>query len=93
MHPRIARVRVTGPFRVALNFTDGSQGVVDLAPWIAARGGVFRALQDPSFFSQVSIDREAGTLAWPNGVDLDPDMLYEAANPTPVGADRRSATT
>ena len=85
MHPRIARVRVTGPFRVALDFTDGSRGDVDLAPLIAGRGGVFQALQDPTFFAQVLVDEEAGTLAWPNGVDLDPDMLYEAANAAPVG--------
>ena len=88
MHPRIAGVHVIGPFRVALSFTDGSHGVVDLAPSIAGRGGVFEALQDPTFFAQVSVDREAGTVAWPNGVDLDPDVLYEAANANPVGGDR-----
>jgi hypothetical protein len=32
--------------------------------------------------------REAGTLVWPNGVDLDPDMLYETAHVTPVGGTR-----
>ncbi len=87
MHPRIVAVRVAGPFRVALDFTDGSHGVVDLAPLIARRGGVFGALQDPAFFGQVFVDPDAGTIVWPNGVDLDPDVLYEAANATPVGGD------
>jgi hypothetical protein len=41
---------------------------------------VFDALHDEAFFARVTIDPEAGTLAWPNGVDLDPDMLYEAAS-------------
>jgi len=87
MHPRITEVQVAGPFRVALHFTDGSHGVVDLTSWIAGRGGVFRPLQDHGYFAQVSGDREAGTLVWPNGVDLDPDMLYEAAHASPVGGD------
>ena len=69
------------PFRVALRFTDGSHGVVDLSPWISGRGGVFRALQAPAYFARVSVDAESRTIVWPNGVDLDPDMLYEAARP------------
>lgn len=80
MEPRITAVRVTGPFRVTLEFTDGSTGAVDLTSWIGRRGGVFAPLQDQGFFARVTVDREAGTLVWPNGVDLDPDMLYEAAH-------------
>lgn len=83
MHPRIVTVRATGPFELALEFTDGSTGSVDLRSWIQGRGGVFEALQDEAFFARVTIDPEAGTLVWPNGVDLDPDMLYEAASANP----------
>ena len=80
MLPRIAQVQVVGAFRVALTFTDGSDGVADVGPWIAGRGGVFALLQDPTYFARVAVDAEAGTLVWPNGADLDPDMLYEAAH-------------
>ena len=31
------------------------------------------------FFRQVAVDYEAGTLVWPNGVDLCPDVLYAEA--------------
>ena len=78
MEPRIVTVRVSGPYRLYLEFTDGSSGTVDLGAWIAGRGGVFAALQDQYFFGRVAVDREAGTIVWPNGVDLDPGMLYEA---------------
>jgi hypothetical protein len=88
MFPRITEVQVVGPFRVGLKFTDGTQGVADVGPWIAGRGGVFLALQDPAFFRQVSVDSEAGTLVWPNGADLDPDMLYEAAHAAAPGGGR-----
>jgi hypothetical protein len=85
MEPRIVAVQVVGPFQLSLEFTDGSSGAVDLTSLIAGRGGVFAALQDQSFFSRVGVDREAGTIVWPNGVDLDPDMLYEAAHATAAG--------
>lgn len=80
LHPRIMQVAVRERFQVRLHFTDGSTGVVDLAPWIVGKRGVFAALQDASFFRQVTVDPEAGTLIWPNGADLDPDVLYEAAH-------------
>jgi len=41
-----------------------------------------------AFFNRVAVDREAGTIVWPNGLDLDPDMLYEAAHDTVVGQHR-----
>lgn len=85
MFPRVTEVQVVGPFRVGLKFTDGTQGVADVGRWIAGRGGIFLALQDPACFQQVSVDPEAGTLVWPNGADLDPDMLYEAAHPQSPG--------
>lgn len=87
MHPRITRAEAIGDFRLALDFTDGSRGVVDLAPMISGRGGVFHPLQDRAFFSKVAVDADAGTVVWPNGVDLDPDVLYEAAQTVPVGGD------
>lgn len=80
MHPPITRVEVGAPFRVTLTFADGSEGAVDLSPWIVGRRGVFAALQDPAVFARVAVDREAGTIVWPNGVDLDPDVLFEAAH-------------
>jgi hypothetical protein len=80
MHPRITRVQVGEPFRVTLAFADGSEGVVDLSPWIAGRRGVFAALHDPTMFARVTVDQEAGTIVWPNGADLDPDVLFEAAH-------------
>ena len=79
IHPRVVTVVPTGAFVVHLGFTDGLQATVDLAPWVAGKGGVFTALQNADSFAQVTVDREAGTICWPNGVDLDPDVLYEVA--------------
>ena len=78
MNPRITHVTVVGAHAVELTFSDGSRCVVDLGPRLTVRGGVFEPLKDPAYFARVSVDEDAGTITWPNGVDLDPDVLYEA---------------
>jgi hypothetical protein len=66
-------------FRVRLGFTDGSVGEVDLAPYL--EGEVFRPLvEDPVLFAGVRVDPECQTIVWPNGADMDPDVLYELAH-------------
>jgi hypothetical protein len=31
--------------------------------------------EDPKLFRQVRVDDELGTIVWPNGADMDPDVL------------------
>ena len=85
MHPEIVGVRVLGHFQLELQFADETRGIVDLTTSIRGRGGVFEPFQDPAFFARVTVDHEAGTIVWPNGVDLDPDVLYEAAHAGSAG--------
>jgi hypothetical protein len=80
MRPRIVAASPGPGFTVDLSFADGSRGSVDLSPWIVGSKGVFAALRDPAVFAQVAVDRAAGTIVWPNGADLDPDVLYELAH-------------
>lgn len=40
--------------------------------------GIFAPLKEQSYFTQVRVSSEAGTIVWPNGADLDPDVLYAA---------------
>jgi hypothetical protein len=67
-------------YRLALRFSDGSSGVVDLRPFVFGGGAVVAPLRDPAFFAQVFI--EMGVPTWPNGCDIDPTnarMELEAA--------------
>ena len=77
----ITSVRVVENRTVHLTFADGSTRVVDLAPLLW--GPVFAEIaSDDELFAQVAVDAELGTIGWPNGADLDPDVLhgdYEAA--------------
>ena len=62
-------------YRLSIRYEDGVEGIVDLGAIIGFRG-VFAPLKDPAYFSQVRVDPELGTVSWPNGADLDPDVLY-----------------
>jgi hypothetical protein len=85
MHPRIVAAIPKPGFIVDLTFADGSWGSADLSRWIVGSDGVFAALRDPAMFGQVTVDRGAGTIVWPNGADLDPDVLYDLAHGARVG--------
>jgi hypothetical protein len=78
----VTAVQVVGPHVLRLTFEDGPVGDVDLSKdeW----PGELEPLSDPSYFAQVRLDAEAGTIAWPNGVDLAPEPLYEEARRNPV---------
>jgi hypothetical protein len=78
MNPRITHVTVVGAQAGELRFTDGSPGVVDLAPRLAGRGGLFEALQGLAFFARVRVDEDEETIARPNGVAFEPDVLDAA---------------
>lgn len=78
---RITEVEVLHDFVVRLTFLDGVVGEVDLEPIIW--GPVFEPhRRDPSFFREVYVDPECGTICWPNETDLDPDVLYARATGT-----------
>jgi len=77
--PRVAQVRHLQDYELEISFSDGTVAKLDFRDRIAGRRGVFAPLQSVEFFAQVSVDREAGTLVWPNGVDFCPDVLYAEA--------------
>jgi hypothetical protein len=48
-------------------------------------------LKDPAYFAQVRVDTELGTVTWPNGADLDPDVLYAQVTGRPIVFERVTA--
>ena len=63
----------------------------DLDPYL--HGPIFEPIRrSPKLFASVYVDADSETLTWPNGADIDPDVLYYNGNPpwataTPMCAD------
>ena len=71
----IIEVRPTGDYRLRLRFEDGVEGEVDVAELVRFEG-VFAPLKDRAEFVKVIVNPDLGTICWPSGADLDPDVLY-----------------
>jgi hypothetical protein len=76
----IRSVRVLREFEVELTFDDGVVRRIDLDPYL--RGPIFEpARADAAFFRSVRVDPEIGTIAWPNGADIDAQVLRYGLTP------------
>ena len=73
----IVEVFLRPSHRLWIRFEDGLSGEVDIAE-ATGFDGVFSALRDEAMFARVTVNQELGTIHWPNGADLDPDVLYAA---------------
>ena len=73
----ITHVVYVGEYTINVVFNDGRAGKADLSAILDK--GVFQPLKNVTLFSQVHVDDELGTIAWPNGLDLAPEFVYYCA--------------
>jgi uncharacterized protein DUF2442 len=75
---RIREVLPVESFRLRLTLTDGSIVERDITDLLT--GPMFETIaKDPLAFRQVKV--ESGTVVWPNGADLCPDVLIWGGAP------------
>ncbi len=78
--PRV-RVRAVEPlqgFKALITFDNSLQREIDLEVYL--RGPIFESIRsNPAQFRAMKI--EGGTIAWDNGADIDPDVLYYDLKP------------
>jgi hypothetical protein len=79
MAPDVKAAIPLAPYAIRVVFADGAVRDVDIEPLLG--GEVFAPLRDRSEFERVTVDEELGTIAWPNGADLDRDVLYGLEQP------------
>jgi hypothetical protein len=76
MDPELVDVKSVTPlggYNVRLVFSDGVERIVDLDPYL--RGPIFESVRDQEYFRKVRVDKDTGTVGWPNGADIDPIVL------------------
>lgn len=79
----VVEAHATGGHKLHIRFEDGVEGEVDLSHLVEFHG-VFAPLRDPEEVRKVAVDPELGTVCWPNGADLDPDVLYALLSGHPI---------
>ena len=67
----------TDDYRLVLRFDNGERRIFDARPIMMV--GRFRALAALDVFKKVRIAYD--TVEWENGLDLDPEYLYERSRP------------
>ena len=80
----VATARALPGRKLEVTFTDGVHAVLQMDTLISRYDGVFAPLRDEAFFNQVLVDTELGSIFWPNGADLCPDVLYSYATGKPI---------
>jgi hypothetical protein len=70
-------------YQLRLRFEDGVEGVIDVAQLVQF-SGVFAPLRNRQEFVAVHVNPELGTICWPSGADLDPDVLYSLVTGEPL---------
>jgi hypothetical protein len=75
---RVCTVQPTQNYKVLLKFDNGVRREIDLEPFL--RGPIFEPIrQNPAVFCSARV--AGGTIAWDNGADIDPDVLYYNLKP------------
>jgi len=71
---RVTAVEAVSDHELRLTFNDGLVRDMDMAPMMW--GALGAPLRDPSFFRRVRVDEASRSIAWPNGLEPDPDVLH-----------------
>jgi hypothetical protein len=73
MYPSVTKVTAEKDYRIVVEFDNDECGVLDMRPYLDF--GVFKKLADPAVFGSVKVAFD--TVEWANGIDLDPEFVYE----------------
>jgi hypothetical protein len=79
MYPAVKSVKAIEEYRLILKFDNGQCRMFDVRPLLSV--GRFRDLTSPEAFKKVKVVFD--TIQWENGLDLDPEYLYERSAAIP----------
>ena len=73
MYLSVNKVKPLSDYKLELTFENNEIKIFDVKPYLDT--GLFRRSKDENFFKMVKVSYD--TIEWPNGIDLDPEVLYE----------------
>jgi len=73
MYLSVNAVKALDDYKLELTFENNETKIFDVGPYLDT--GMFKILKDKSIFKMVKVSFD--TISWPNGIDLDPEVLYE----------------
>ncbi|GGA74299.1 DUF2442 domain-containing protein [Ornithinibacillus halotolerans] len=75
---KITSVYPTRTFKLILEFDMREYRMLNIKKFLKSDTGLLAEIRDDlDVFMSVKIDEVAGTVCWENGVDFDPDILYQ----------------
>lgn len=77
--PKVIRVAHLDGHVLRLEFDDGLVREIDFSNQLEGR--LFEPLVDVAYFARVTVDPVTHTIAWPNELDIDPEVLHGDAEP------------
>jgi hypothetical protein len=81
MYPGVSGVKAVAGHRLILDFDNGERRVFDVTPLLQT--GRFRSLAATHAFEKVRVAFDS--IEWENGLDLDPEYLYDRSKPCERG--------
>ena len=78
----IEKASIVSPHSIDITFSNGVSKLVDVTSLLS--GPIFEPLKDPSYFSQMTLDHEIGTVVWPNSADFAPEALLALPDTRPI---------
>lgn len=77
MYPSVCKVTPNEDFSLNIVLDNGEKRLLDMKPYLDF--GVFIKLRDYERFRQARVAFD--TIEWDEGVDLDPEFIYEKSKP------------
>jgi len=69
----ITKVKPLLDYTLELTFENKEVKIFDVKPYLKI--GLYKTLEDKNIFKRVKLSYDS--IEWPNGIDIDPEILYE----------------
>ncbi len=75
---RIVDAELIGPRSLKITFSNQLIRELDFSEMLT---GLLKSIDSDEAFAEVAVDHQTGTIFWPGGIDLDPEVLAGVATP------------